>query len=104
MWKAARGRATATVMITVSGGGIERRLDGLLDARPSCPGGQRRRVGDYVAMIMVCVTRASMVALPATTFAGDLKRPSGTLSASAGTNAGSTHRGRRRASLPPQQA
>jgi len=70
--KAARGGPeNIPALITLGDGGIERRLDGLLDARPSCSGARRRRVVDYGAAIMVCVTLACMVALPATTFAGD---------------------------------
>lgn len=69
--KAARGGPeNVPVVITLGGGGIERRLDELLDARPCCSGTRRRRVVDYGAAMMVCVALACMVALPATTFAG----------------------------------
>jgi len=60
---------TGPAVITLGAAGIERRLDGLLDVQPTSSGSPRRRIIDYAATIMVCVTLASMIALPATTFA-----------------------------------
>jgi bla regulator protein blaR1 len=58
-------------MVTLGGGAIERRVDGLLGTNLATIGRLRRRMVDSAAALMVCVTLASLVAIPAEALAGD---------------------------------
>jgi hypothetical protein len=70
--KAATTRAvTDPVIITLGGGAIERRLDGLLGAERRPIGGLRRRIVDSAAVLMVCVTVTALVAIPSEALAGE---------------------------------
>jgi hypothetical protein len=66
--------AADSVMVTLGGGAIERRLDGLLGSEPAALGRLRRRIVDYAAVLMVCVTLTSLVAIPTEALAGDRGR------------------------------
>jgi hypothetical protein len=65
------GPSADPVMVTLGGGAIERRLDGLLKTQPATIGRLRRRVVDYAAGFMVCVTLTALVTIPAEAVAGD---------------------------------
>lgn len=62
---------TDPVVVTLGGGAIERRLDGLLGTQPARIGHLRRRVVDSAAVLMVCVTLTALVAIPTEAIAGD---------------------------------
>jgi hypothetical protein len=62
---------TDPVMVTLGGGLIERRLDGLLATERAAVSRLRRRIVDSAAVLMVCVTLASLVAIPNEALAGD---------------------------------
>lgn len=69
--KAATTRtATAPAMATVAGGAIERRVDELMAEGPPPTGSVTRRIVDSAAVIMVCITLMSLVAIPAQALAG----------------------------------
>jgi Peptidase family M48 len=69
--KAATTAAPADpVMVPLTGGAIERRLDGLLGSERPAIGGLHRRIVDYAAVLMVCVTLTSLVAIPTEALAG----------------------------------
>jgi len=69
--KAASTRACAdAAMVTLGGGPIERRLDELLRNEPRTTGPMRRRIADSAAVLMVCVTLTSLVAIPSQALAG----------------------------------
>jgi hypothetical protein len=73
--KAATTRASGErVMITLAGGAIERRLDDLLGRESATIGSLRRRMVDSAAVLMVCVTLTSLVAIPTEALAGDRGR------------------------------
>jgi hypothetical protein len=63
--------AAGSVMVTLGGGAIERRLEGLLGSEPAALGRLRRRIVDYAAVLMVFVTLTSLVAIPTEALAGD---------------------------------
>lgn len=69
---ATTGAYADPVMVTLGGGAIERPLDGLLGTEPATIGRLRRRIVDYAAVLMVCVTLTALVAIPTEALAGDL--------------------------------
>jgi Zn-dependent protease with chaperone function len=72
IYKAATTGASADpAMVTLGGGAIERRLDGLLGTEPASIGRLRRRMVDSAAVLVVCVTLTSLVAIPTEALAGD---------------------------------
>jgi hypothetical protein len=62
------------VVVTLGGGATERRIDELLGVRPAAIGSLRRRIVDTAAVLMVCVTLTSLVAIPTEAVAGDRGR------------------------------
>jgi hypothetical protein len=62
---------TDPVMVALGGGATERRLDGLLATERAAIGLLRRRIVDSAAVLMVCVTLTSIVAIPSEALAGD---------------------------------
>jgi Zn-dependent protease with chaperone function len=73
--KAATTRALGDrLIITLAGGAIERRLDDLLGRESATTGSLRRRLVDSAAVLMVCVTLTSLVAIPNEALAGDRGR------------------------------
>lgn len=59
------------ITVTLGGGAIERRLNGLLGPEPATIGRLRRRIVDSAAVLMVCVTLTALVAVPTEALAGD---------------------------------
>jgi hypothetical protein len=73
--KAAATRASDDrAVVTLAGGAIERRLDDLLGRETATTGSLRRRLVDSAAVLMVCVTLTSLVAIPTEALAGDRGR------------------------------
>lgn len=69
--KAATTRGPAEpALVTLGGGAIERRVDELLGNQPRPTGSLKRRIVDSAAVLMVCVTLTSLVAIPTEALAG----------------------------------
>jgi beta-lactamase regulating signal transducer with metallopeptidase domain len=69
--KAATMRAeTHPAVVSLGGGGVERRLDRLMDEAPVTSSSLRRRLVDSAAVLMACIALSSMVAIPAEALAG----------------------------------
>jgi Zn-dependent protease with chaperone function len=69
--KSATMRAGAhPALVALGGGALERRLDRLMDETPVTSGSWRRRLADSAAVLMVCMTLSSTVALPTEALAG----------------------------------
>jgi Zn-dependent protease with chaperone function len=62
--------ATQPAVIALGGGGLERRVGRLMDEPAITPSSLRRRVADCAAVLMVCVTLSSIVAIPGEALAG----------------------------------
>jgi hypothetical protein len=61
---------THPAVVSLGGGGLERRLDRLMDEAPLTPGSLRRRLADSAAVLMACITLSAMVAIPGEALAG----------------------------------
>jgi hypothetical protein len=61
---------THPAVVALGGGALERRLDRLMDETPITSASWRRRLSDSAAVLMVCVTLSSTVALPTHALAG----------------------------------
>jgi Zn-dependent protease with chaperone function len=57
-------------VVSLGGGGLERRLDLLMDGAPVAASSMRRRIVDCAAVLMVCVTLSATVAIPSEALAG----------------------------------
>jgi Zn-dependent protease with chaperone function len=57
-------------VVSLGGGGLERRLDRLMDETPVAPCSVRRRIVDSAAVLMVCITLSATVAIPSEALAG----------------------------------
>jgi bla regulator protein blaR1 len=69
--KAATMRAgTHPAVVSLGGGGLERRLHRLMDEAPVTSSSLRRRIADSAAVLMACIALSSMVAIPAEALAG----------------------------------
>jgi hypothetical protein len=69
--KAATMRSgTHPALVALGGGALERRIDLLMDETPVTSSSWRRRLADSAAVLMVCMTLSSTVALPAEALAG----------------------------------
>ena len=69
--KSATMRAgTHPALVALGGGALERRLDRLMDDTPVASGSWRRRLADSAAVLVVCMTISSTVALPTEALAG----------------------------------
>lgn len=62
---------TDPLTVALGGGVVERRLDGLLAPERAALGRLRRGIVDSAAVVMVCITLTSLVAIPAEALAGD---------------------------------
>jgi hypothetical protein len=72
--KATTAAPADPVIVALGGGATERRLDGLLATERAAIGRLRRRIVDSAAVLMVCVTLTSLVAIPTEAVAGDRAR------------------------------
>jgi Zn-dependent protease with chaperone function len=62
--------ATHPAVIALGSGGLERRVGRLMDEPVITPSSVRRRVADGAAVLMVCITLSSTVAIPGEALAG----------------------------------
>ena len=63
---------TEPAMATLGGGAIQRRVDELLAPGPQATGSLRGRIADSAAVVIVCITLISLVAIPAEALAGGI--------------------------------
>ena len=61
---------THPAVVFLGGGGLERRLDRLMDEAPITSGPVRRRIADAAAVLVVCIALSAAVALPTEAVAG----------------------------------